>query len=144
MLLRELGAAMRAGEQVPDRFVELGKHAFAWQGIDAELAELSYDSAADSGTNPFATARGNDAVLRTLTFTAGPLSLEIEMTGGVVRGQVLPAGSGLVVLSGADGGRRTSVVDVDGWFAVTLADAQPFSLMVRTAAGAIATGSITP
>src|SRR4051812_2555367 len=106
-LLLELGAAMRAGDAVPQRFVELGKQAFTWNGIDAELADLSYDSAADQAANRFALARGASAELRALTFTVGDLVLELEITSAAVRGQVLPTVTGVVVLTGADGTSNT-------------------------------------
>ena len=32
------------GEAVPEWFVETGKNAYAWHNIDAELAQLTYDS----------------------------------------------------------------------------------------------------
>ena len=109
VLLRDLGAAMRAGSAVPERFVELGRQSFAWYGIDAELAELSYDSAADLDPARFAAARGDDAPFRTLTFTSGELVLEIEVTADAVRGQLLPTGTGMVRLSVQDGAGSTAV-----------------------------------
>jgi hypothetical protein len=141
-LLLDLGAALRAGEAVPERFVELGKQAFTWYGIDAELAELSYDSAADQAAG-FAIARGAAAELRALTFTSGDLVLELELAQTAVRGQLLPTVTGIVVLSGADGS-RTAVLDADGWFALTIDPGQPFTLTVRTADSVFSTGPITP
>jgi len=141
-LLLDLGAAIRAAEAVPERFVELGKQAFTWYGIDAELAELSYDSAADQAPG-FAVARGAAAELRALTFTSGNLTLELELTPAAVRGQVLPPGTGVVVLSGADG-TITAVLDADGWFALAIDTAQSFTLTVRTAGAALTTGPIIP
>lgn len=44
-LLAELGAALRTAEEVPAGFVNAGKAAFAWRGVDAELAALTFDSA---------------------------------------------------------------------------------------------------
>jgi hypothetical protein len=142
-LLFELGAAMRAGEAVPERFVELGKQAFTWYGIDAELAELSYDSAADRAPG-FAVARGAAAELRALTFTSGDLVLELEITPAAVRGQVLPPGTGVVLVTGADGTSHTAAIDADGWFAVAIEPGQSFSLTVRIDGAAITTGPIVP
>jgi hypothetical protein len=45
-LLADLVEAVRAAGQVPERFIELGQAAFAWRGVDAELAALTFDSAA--------------------------------------------------------------------------------------------------
>lgn len=142
-LLQDLGAALRAGQAVPARFVELGKQAFTWYGIDAELAELSYDSAADQAAG-FAVARAAAAELRALTFSSGDLVLELELTQAAVRGQVLPTVTGVVVLSGADGDSRTAVLDADGWFALAVNPGQPFTLTVRTADAVFTTGPINP
>ena len=46
-LLAALGEAIRAREAVPEWFVETGKNAYAWHNIDAELAQLTYDSQTD-------------------------------------------------------------------------------------------------
>jgi len=46
-LLAALGEAIRAREEVPEWFVETGKNAYAWHNIDAELAQLTYDSSRD-------------------------------------------------------------------------------------------------
>ena len=46
-LLAALGQALKAREAVPSWFIETGKNAFAWHNIDAELAQLTYDSEQD-------------------------------------------------------------------------------------------------
>ena len=43
-LLAALGEALRSERGVPAEFIAMGKAAFAWYGIDAELAALTYDS----------------------------------------------------------------------------------------------------
>ena len=43
-LLAALGEAFRSEHQVPAEFLAMGKATFAWRGIDAELATLTYDS----------------------------------------------------------------------------------------------------
>ena len=47
-LLGALREAMRARQAVPSWFVAMGKNAYAWHNIDAELAQLTYDSHADT------------------------------------------------------------------------------------------------
>ena len=47
-LLAALGEAVKAREAVPEWFVETGKNAYAWHNIDAELAQLTYDSRVDA------------------------------------------------------------------------------------------------
>ena len=41
---RHCGRRCAPAEAVPPEFVEAGKNAFAWHNIDAELAQLTYDS----------------------------------------------------------------------------------------------------
>lgn len=43
-LVAALTEALREAEVVPPRFVDVGRAAFAWHNVDAELAELTYDS----------------------------------------------------------------------------------------------------
>ncbi len=47
-LMEELRALFAAAEPVDPRLLDSGRMAFAWRSIDAELAELSYDSFVDS------------------------------------------------------------------------------------------------
>ena len=74
-LLAALGEAMRARRAVPDWFVEMGKNAYGWHNIDAELAQLTYDSSRDQDT--VAAVRSEAASIRALTFTSARLSIEL-------------------------------------------------------------------
>ena len=47
-LLAVLRQALAERQAVPPEFVEAAKNAFAWHNIDAELAELTYDSSRDA------------------------------------------------------------------------------------------------
>ena len=87
-LLGALREAMRAREAVPSWFVEMGKNAYAWHNIDAELAQLTYDSQAD--TEQLAFVRSETASIRSLTFTSAHLSLELEVGKDSLLGQVIP------------------------------------------------------
>jgi hypothetical protein len=40
-LLAVLTASMHARQAVPPEFIDIGKNAFAWHNIDAELAQLT-------------------------------------------------------------------------------------------------------
>ncbi len=46
-LLTALSEAMKERQAVPSWFVETAKNAYAWHNIDAELAQLTYDSNID-------------------------------------------------------------------------------------------------
>src|SRR5215469_9189705 len=67
-LLAALRQALTARRAVPAEFVEAGKNAFAWHDIDAELAQLTYDSTYAPQTA--ARDRSEPASIRALTFTS--------------------------------------------------------------------------
>ena len=52
-LLAALRQALRARQAVPAEFVEAAKNAFAWHNIDAELAQLTYDSSLMADDEPY-------------------------------------------------------------------------------------------
>ena len=91
-LLGALREAMRARQAVPSWFVAMGKNAYAWHNIDAELAQLTYDSHAD--TEQLAFVRSETASIRALTFTSAHLSLELEVGKNSLLGQVIPPQAG--------------------------------------------------
>jgi hypothetical protein len=141
-LLAELTEALRAAEEVPGRFVDAAKTAFAWRTIDAELARLSYDSLDDEQTRM--ATRADDAAIRALTFTADRLTIELEITAESVLGQVVPAQPGELLVQIGTGRQLTSPIDEIGCFVVEPAPTGPFRLHCRTADGAeVRTGWIT-
>ena len=91
-LLAALGEALRAREAVPGWFVETGKNAYAWHNIDAELAQLTYDSSRDQ--DAVAVVRSEAASIRALTFTSASLSIELEVAAGSLVGQIIPPRAG--------------------------------------------------
>jgi hypothetical protein len=145
-LLAALGDAMKARQEVPDWFVETGKNAFAWHNIDAELAQLTYDSSVDADQGQVAGAaavRSEAASIRALTFTSTHLSLELEVASESLLGQVIPPQAGTLEVH-TTAGVTSSPVDEIGCFAVDPIPASPFRLRCRTADGAdVLTGWIT-
>jgi hypothetical protein len=140
-LLAALGEAMKAREAVPDWFVETGKNAYAWHNIDAELAQLTYDSSRDM--DRAAITRSEAASIRALTFTSPHLSLELEFTEDSLLGQVIPPRAGILETH-TKTGVTTSPVDQLGSFVVEPTPASPFRLRCRTADGIdVLTGWIT-
>src|SRR3984893_16635218 len=77
-LLAELGDSLRGREAVPAASIHAAEAAFAWHNIDAELAQLTYDSSLDPG-NAVA-MRAEAASIRALTFTSTHLTIELEVT----------------------------------------------------------------
>jgi hypothetical protein len=140
-LLAALGEAIKARQAVPAWFVETGKNAYAWHNIDAELAQLTYDSTRDQDT--VAAVRSEAASIRALTFTSGRLSMELEVTDRSLLGQIIPPRAGTLEVH-TRAGVTSSPVDEIGCFAVTPIPASPFRLRCRTADGAdVLTGWIT-
>ena len=56
-LLAALRESIRARQAVPDEFVEMGKSAYTWHNIDAELAQLTYDSGREQDRDVAASVR---------------------------------------------------------------------------------------
>lgn len=131
-LLDELGAAVRAPSEVPERIVMTGRAAFAWRTVEADLARLVHDSSAHPEPAGMRTsgADGPDAVRR-LSLANGDLLIELEIHLDAVRGQVVPPGPGTVLLRDEAGAVRTVTIDEVGWFVARPAPAGPFQLMVR-------------
>src|SRR3954471_9281301 len=75
-LLAELRVAGLVVDPVPERVTFAAKASLAWRTIDAELAELTYDSALDA--ERLTLLRGA-AAARMLTFSTSGLPLDIEV-----------------------------------------------------------------
>ena len=142
-LLAALGEALRARETVPGWFVETGKNAYAWHNIDAELAQLTYDSDSDADRGAAAAVRSESASIRALTFTSARLSIELEVASDSLVGQIIPPRAGTLEVHTTTG-VTSSPVDEIGCFSVAPIPASPFRLRCRTEDGAdVLTGWIT-
>jgi hypothetical protein len=141
-LWEALRESMRARQAVPSWFVETGKNAFAWHGIDSELAQLTYDSRHD--THEAAVLRAETASIRALTFTSAHLSLELEVTEDSLLGQIIPPRSGTLEIHPRNHESTTTEVDELGCFSVGPIPPSPFRLRWRAPAGIdVMTGWIT-
>lgn len=106
-----VGAATSADREVPAEWREAARAAYTWRNVDQELLALTHDSLVEAG----AAVRG-DGETRTLEFTGSDLTLEVELSGRRVSGQLGPAVAGEVVLEAADGDRRSTTTDESGFF----------------------------
>ena len=141
-LLAALRDALRAREAVPDEFIEAGKSAFAWHNIDAEIAQLTYDSAGQAGTLPV--TRSEMASIRALTFTSEHLTIELEVSEDLLLGQVIPARQGTIEVHTRAGVLTAIAVDELGYFTVRPVPDVPFRLHWRTSDSPdVVTGWIT-
>ena len=140
-LLAALGEAMRAWQAVPEWFVETGKNAYAWHDIDAEMAQLTYDSLVDR--ERLAVVRSEAASIRALTFTSTRLSIELEVAETSLLGQIIPPRAGTLEVHTTAGVTSTPVDEI-GCFTVEPIPASPFRLRCRIEDGAdVLTGWIT-
>ena len=140
-LLAALSEAMKARAAVPSWFIETGKNAFAWHNIDAELAQLTYDSNEDRMP---AVTRAETASIRSLTFTSEHLTLELEVTGNSLLGQIFLARAGVLEIHTRAGEISTTEVDEIGCFSVEPIPASPFRLRSSASDGThVLTGWIT-
>jgi hypothetical protein len=140
-LLAALRDAERARRAVPGGFVQAARAAYAWHNLDAELAQLTYDSQHDDAAA--ATVRAETASVRALTFTSASVTIELEVTGHSVLGQISPVREGTVEARTRAGAVVTVPVDEIGCFAVDPKPADPFHLRCRTVDGAdVVTGLI--
>ncbi|MGI8459208.1 MAG: hypothetical protein ACR2LI_14005 [Propionibacteriaceae bacterium] len=139
--LAEVRAALADQDAVPRRVVEAGYAAFAWRSIDAELAELLYDSA----TQELATSgsRSDQATVRAMTFASEQANIELEVHDDAVLGQIVPALSGdvVVIVDGEPVLRRP--VDEVGVFRLQPVPTGTFRLRFEGAGTTILTGPIT-
>jgi hypothetical protein len=91
VLEEELRALAARLEPVPERLVQAAVDAYAWRTVDADLAELVFDSLADR--QEAALVRGGQGE-RLLSFQASSLTIEVEVTAtGTARrliGQLVP------------------------------------------------------
>ena len=141
-LLAALGEAIKASQAVPSWFVETGKNAFAWHNIDAELAQLTYDSNED---------RREAAVMRSETASIRPSPSPRPISAWSSRSpgthcSARPSrrGPGTLEIHTRAGEISTTEVDEIGCFSVNPIPDSPFRLRCRTADGTdVLTGWIT-
>ncbi|WP_134768149.1 hypothetical protein [Nocardioides sp. 1609] len=120
-LLAELGRAVSEEAVVTARRREAARAAFTWRTVDAELADLLHDSALESGA---VRSAGVPDAARTLSYGNGDVTLELEVDGDTVLGQVVREADGgtvaaVVLLRRADGAETSAEVDPSGFFRFT-------------------------
>ncbi len=125
-LVAELREAVAEAALVTDRQREAARAAFTWRTVDQELAELLHDSALES-----AGVRGADDAARTLSFASGPLTLELEIDGEDLLGQVVGEAATSVVLQRS--GTVDQVLDTDssGFFRAAGVATGPIRFLVQ-------------
>ena len=127
ILIRE---ALDEPGTVPVQVLEAARAAFTWRTIDADLAEITFDSrAGDVSVASVRSAR--QATLHALTFTSSSFTIELELQAGELLGQLIPPpapGSSLTV--NVMGVPRSVQLDFDelGCFTFSPLPTRPFRL----------------
>ena len=115
-LIDDLRALFTRDDPMPALVVEAGTASLGWRRLDAELAELLSDSALEEA-GVIAHARGQTASLRSVTFAAGPLTIDIEIQGDErerrILGQLSPAVAATVELQLSDPGLAPTTTNTD-------------------------------
>jgi hypothetical protein len=130
-LLAALHQALESRQAVSPAFIEAARGAYAWRTIDAELAQLTYDSRADSEEAAPVT-RAEHASIRALTFTSARLTIELEVTGGSLVGQVVPPQAATIRLQAQGGAEAVITADEIGCFEIQPVPRGPFRLRCQT------------
>ena len=142
VLLTALRQAVHARRAVPAEFVAAGKNAFTWHNIDAELAQLTYDSSRDADL--VANTRAEAASIRSLTFRSANMTIELEVSQDSLIGQIIPIQAGTIRILHRDSPETAVTADEIGCFSIHPIPSGPFRLHCRTEVGVDAfTGWIT-
>jgi hypothetical protein len=147
-LLVELGGLLDRIDPVPPELIDQARQIFCWRSIDAELADLSFDSLLDQDL-ALAVRSGDGSILgpRMLGFGAlvdgEDLSIEIEVsaTDGqcTMIGQLEPAGATTIGVQARDGEVIEVPVDGVGRFSVRPVPSGPVRLRVEHAGRVVQT-----
>jgi hypothetical protein len=134
VLEEELRRAAGVLDPVPTALCQLAVEAYALHDMDFRLAELTFDSLVDA-----LPVRGAVDVPRMLTFHSQDVTVDVEVTGEGLLGQVLPPQpAGIEVLSGPRAGTAL-VADELGRFSSGTVPAGPFALRLRTGGQVVVT-----
>jgi hypothetical protein len=147
-LLGELGALLSRLDPMPPQLLDQARRAFCWRTVDAELAELSFDSLMDRDA-ALAVRAGGDTALepRMLGFGAvvegEDLSIDVEVSTAAGRsaliGQLWPAGAAVVEMQACGGGSTKVPTDELGRFLIQPVPRGPVRLQVRHAGRVVQT-----
>jgi hypothetical protein len=138
-LMEALRDALESWRAVPSWFTETGKRVFAWHNVDAELAQLTHDSG--EHRRDALGVRSESASMRALTFTSPHLSMQIEVNGDSLLGEVIPGRAGILEIHTEAGPVTTTEVNEIGCFEVDSLPAAPFRLRYHAPDGTEVTTS---
>lgn len=138
LLLAALRESVQARLAVPPWFTQTARNAYAWHDIDAQLAQLTYDSSHDRAletTLRSVSIRSEPASIRALTFTSARLAIELEVTTDSLIGQIVPPRQGTLEQESKSGETITVDIDEIGCFYIQPVPDGSFRLRCRTEDG---------
>ena len=112
-LLQELRSALQE-EPVAESVIRAAQAAFTWRTVDAELELLSLEAGDELAAA--ALMRGGTGAQGSFAFHGERLSVEIEVDGAGIVGQLTPPQPGQVTLVSAEGPQATAQADEIGCF----------------------------
>jgi hypothetical protein len=131
-LLADLHRVVAVGDPVPDDWRAAASSSFRWSSIDAEAAELAYDSISGRDRR-IGGGHISGFALRELRYVAGARAIELELDVGDdklrVLGRLIPARRADVVATWPEG-RRVTTTDDDGAFRFDELPRRPLSVYV--------------
>ncbi|GHA07406.1 hypothetical protein ACFOOM_15555 [Streptomyces echinoruber] len=134
VLEAELRQAAAILDPVPAELRRIAVEAYALHDLDARLAELAFDSLQDASP-----VRGADDTPRMLTFRAGEVTVDVEVTEQGLIGQVLPPRPARIEVLGGPHAVAALTADDRGRFTGDTPPAGPFALRLRTGGEVIVT-----
>ncbi|MEU0243381.1 hypothetical protein ABZ192_03505 [Streptomyces sp. NPDC006235] len=134
LLEEELRRAAAVLDPLPAELQQIAVDAYALHDLDARVAELTFDSLVDA-----LPVRGAGDAPRMLTFQAGEVTVDVEVTAQGLMGQVLPPQpAGIEVLGGPRPGSPLTADDL-GRFTAATPPSGPFALRLRTGEDVVVT-----
>jgi len=133
-LEEELRRAAAVLDPLPPALLQVAIDAYALHDLEARVAELTFDSLVDA-----IPVRGATDPPRMLTFSAGEVMLDVEVTSGGLMGQVLPPQPARIEVLGGPGGAVPLAADEMGRFRADTAPSGPFALRLRTGEDVVVT-----
>ncbi|MFJ5726884.1 hypothetical protein [Streptomyces paradoxus] len=134
MLEEELRQAAAVLDPVPAELQQIAVDAFALHDLDARVAELTFDSLVDA-----LPVRGATDVPRMLTFRAGEVTVDVEVTAQGLMGQVLPPQPARIEILGGPRPGSPLTADDLGRFSGDVPPAGPFALRLNTGGDVVVT-----
>jgi hypothetical protein len=131
-LMTELRAFFAEVDPVPELVNDTAKASLGWRRLDADLAELLSDSALEEES--VALARGSAISVRSLTFTAAALMIDVEIHHDddtpTLLGQLSPPAAATIEVQMIDGRVVSTETDRLGRFRVSLSNRGAIRLRV--------------